>query len=310
MQTMTHFNTTPRSWLAFDLNVLRRIEFSSIVIPLCGNPAIGAYLKRSGIRVAANDPLRSNWIKGVAAIQNNGETLSDEDVNIVLEDAYVPGYKLNNPALRNWFNETDSWWFDNVRRNIDRLSSPFRQALAASITMSVGDYARSFTEDTLELRQPLSTVFRRLWTVQPDPVNNGQNNTCLNEEPDDFIARSQGDLMFLRLPSPVPNPQPDPSIWREEWIRTSSDFWPAFEEARNGKLGGPAETRSQYLRLLEQTLNIAGQFKHWAIAHVEGGAVSTQDIVDAVSRSREKVDAVYTKDFSELTGNKAVIVTA
>ena len=46
----------------------------------------------------------------------------------MLEDAYVPRYQLQNPALRNWFNETDAWWFDNVRQNIERLSSPVYQS--------------------------------------------------------------------------------------------------------------------------------------------------------------------------------------
>ena len=47
----------------------------------------------------------------------------------------------------------------------------------------------------------------------------------------------------------------------------------------------------------------------WALAHVEDGSISTQDIVETVGNIR-RVDAIYTKDFSELTGVKAVIVTA
>src|SRR4029079_18343998 len=113
---------------------------------------------------------------------------------------YVPRYKLNNQALRNWFNETDSWWFDNVRQNIDQLQTPVARAIAATIAMAAGDYVRTFTDDTMELRQPLSNVFRRLWTIQPEPVNNGQNNTCQNRNVDDFLAEARVDLMFLRLP--------------------------------------------------------------------------------------------------------------
>ena len=46
-----------------------------------------------------------------------------------------------------------------------------------------------------------------------------------------------------------------------------------------------------------------------AVAHVETGFISTQEIVDKISEVR-RVDTIYTKDFSELTGTKAVIVTA
>ena len=193
--------TVPASWLAFDLNILRRLDFKSVAMPFTNDPAIGLYLKRRRARVLANDLLQSAWTRAVAEIQNNGEKLSDDDINLVLEDVYIPRHRLNNAALRNWFSETDSWWFDNVRQNVDRLDSPFKVAIAAYLAMAVGDYVLSFTDDTLEFRQPLSTVYRRLWTIFPEPVNNGQNNNCQNKTPDEFIAESYTDLMFLRLPS-------------------------------------------------------------------------------------------------------------
>ena len=304
---------TPDGWLAFELNVLRRIDFKSIALPFTGEPTLGAYLKRREVRVLANDLLQSSWTKAVAAIQNNSEKLSDDDVNNVLEDVYIPRHKLHNPALRTWFNETDSWWFDNVRQNLDRLQSPFAFAVAASLAMAVGDYVMSFTADTLELRQPLSTVFRRLWTILPEPVNNGQNNSCQNKNPNDFIAETSfADLMFLRLPTSASTHAHGISnkvMWREEWLRGGDDFWNDVETARNGKLGMPVETKSQYLRLLEETLKTASHINNWAIAHVETGFISTQDLVEVIGRIR-RVETIYTKDFSELTGTKAVIITA
>jgi hypothetical protein len=303
---------TPRSWLAFELNVLRRLEFKSAALPFTGSPKLGTYLKHTDVRVLANDPLQSAWTRALAAIQNNGEKLTDEDVNLVLEDVYVPGNRLHNPALRNWFSETDSWWFDNVRRNLEKLQSPFAFATAASLVMSVGDYALSFADDTRDLRQPLSNVFRRLWIAQPEPFNNRQNNGCQNKGAEDFIAESPADLMFLRLPAAGSGGRtatPDKSVWREEWLRGGDDFWPAFEAARHGKLGGPVETKSQYLKILSEALTTATHIKTWAIAHVEGGLVSTQEIVNVISGIR-RVDTIYTKDFSELTGTRAVIITA
>src|SRR5687768_9892228 len=146
----------PQSWLAFELNILRRLDFRSATLPFTGDPTLGSYLKRRDVRVLANDLLQSTWTKAVATIQNNGEKLSDADVNTVLEDVYIPRHKLTNTALRSWFSETDSWWFDNVRQNLDKLESPFAFAIGASVAMAVGDYVLSFTEETHELRQPLS----------------------------------------------------------------------------------------------------------------------------------------------------------
>ncbi len=302
----------PKSWLAFDLNVLRRMKFASAALPFSDQPALGAYLKRSNVRVLANDPMQSVWTRAFAEIANNGDRLSDDEVNLVLEDAYVPGYRHHNLALATWFNETDSWWFDNVRRNIDRLQSPMSRAIASSIAISVGDYVLSFKEETRELRQPLSTVYRRLWSIRPEPFNNGESNTCYNKNADDFIAETPADLLFLRLPAAHAQGTRGylgRAAWREEWLRGGSDFWPDFEAAMAGKLGAATETKSQYLHLLEETLRRASHIKNWAVAHVESGFIQTQDIVDTISGVR-RVDTVYTKDFSELTGAKAVIITA
>jgi len=303
---------TPRSWLAFELNVLRRLDFRTVSIPFTASPVLGMMLKRYDARVLANDPLQSAWTRALAAIQNNGETLSDDDINTVLDDVYVPGNKLHNAALRNWFSETDSWWFDNVRRNLEKLQSPFAFAMAASLVMSVGDYVLSFSEETRELRQPLSKVYRRLAAVRPETFNNRQNNLCQNKGVEQFIAESPADLMFLRLPaagSGGRTASPDKAVWREEWLRGGDEFWPAFEETRQGKLGGPSETKSQYLKVFGEALSTASHIKTWAVAHVEGGLVSTQEIVNVIAGIR-RVETIYTKDFSELTGTRAVIITA
>ena len=70
----------PKSWLAFELNVLRRLKFESIALPFSGEPNLGAYLKRSNVRVLANDFLPSLYAKSLAQIQNNGERLSEAEV--------------------------------------------------------------------------------------------------------------------------------------------------------------------------------------------------------------------------------------
>ncbi len=303
---------SPKSWLAFDLNVLRRMKFASAALPFADQPALGAYLKRSNIRVLANDSMQSAWTRCFAEIANNNEKLSDEEVSLVLDDAYVPGYRLHNQALANWFSEIDSWWFDNVRRNIDRLQSQMSRSIASSIAISVGEYVLSFKEDTRELRQPLSTVYRRLWSIRPEPFNNGETNSCSNKNADDFISETPSDLMFLRLPASHAQGTRGylgRGAWREEWLRGGSDFWYDFESSMAGKLGAVTETKSQYLHLLEATLRKASHIKNWAVAHVESGFIQTQDIVDTIGEIR-RVDTIYTKDFSELTGAKAVIITA
>jgi hypothetical protein len=308
---MTDQQRIPRSWLAFEQNVLGRFELDTVALPFTADPALGLFLKRRGAQVLANDLLQSAWTHAVATIQNNSERLTDDDVNIILDDAYVPGNKLRNSSLRGWFSETDAWWFDNVRTNLDRIQSPLAFAIAAGLAIAVGNYVLSFDDETRELRQPLSNVYRRLWTTFPEPVNNGRNNNCQNKPANAFISECVAELMFLRLPISGIGGRgfPEKAVWQEEWLRCGNDFWDELRNAQRGNLGMPVETKSQYLHLLGETLQRAAHIKSWAIAHVENAFVSTQELIEAIS-ARRSVEAIYTKDFSELTGTKAVIITA
>ena len=306
-------DSTSGGWLAFELSVIKRLKFASILFPFTYKPDLGNYLKHWGVKVLANDPLSSVYMESLARIGNNGVTLSENDVALVLEDAYVPQYRLNNPALRNWFGETDSWWFDNVRANIERLSSPISRAVALSLGLKVGSYVFSFDEETRELRRPLSKVYERLWSLLDEPVNNGIDNQCSNVMANNFTAENYPDLFFLKLPPVLRKSMKESlgkSAWREEWVHGNDGFWDDLERSFGGRLGSPVQSKTQYLELIQNLLETAGHIPLWAIEHVEDGFISTQDIVAVLNKVRRAVDTIFTKDFSEFTGTRAVIITA
>ena len=309
MHTQGSANMGGMTWLGFELNVLRRLKFKSVALPLTGEPHLGHYLKRWDVRVAANDPAQWAWTKSVAFVENNSEVLTEDDVELVLADAYVPGNFFKNASLVSWFNETDAWWFDNVRSNIEKLESQYKRALALALGMAVGDYVFSFNLETRDLRQPLSltNVFRRLWRALPPPLNNRQRNSSTNQSARSFLAETYDtDLLFLRLPHP---PRATDSrnarviSWREDWLRQSR------ASQTQARLGATVETKEQYLRSLEDLLHIGAHIPQWAIAGISDGFVSSDELVETIGEAR-RIEAVYTKDFSELLGVKSVIVTA
>jgi len=301
-------------WLSFELGVLRRLTFSSVAFPFTGEPELALQLKRWKIRVATNDPMLWSYTKGIALIENHGERLSDEDLETLLDEAYVPREKLDNPTLLKWFNEADAWWFDNVRFNAEHLE-PFKRALALTAGMMVGDYVLSFNEQTRSLREPLSLskTFRLMLDCLPAIHDNTLRNRSTNQDVREFVAeRVHTDLMFLRLPVPVTQTSTarDPLIsWREEWLRGADDFWVELERERGAKLGSRVQSKQQYLGFVEDLLRTASHIETWAIAHTENGFISNEELVEKISRVR-KVEAVYTKDFSDLLGVRASLVVA
>jgi len=304
--------TFPNGWLNFDLSVLRRLRFASIAFPFTGEPNLCVQLKRWKVRIAANDPMNWSFTKALALVENESERLSETDLDAILDDAYVPRDRLDNPALRNWFNESDTWWFDNVRFNVERLENDYKRALGLTLGMMVGDYVLSFNNENRHLREPfsLSRLFTDFANGIAAPFDHSLRSKATKQDVRAFVAeRRNTDLLFLRLPTSMQGESGYSFAWREEWLQGGDDFWTDFERNRAGKLGARIQSKQQYLGLVEDLLHTAAHLPAWAIAHTENGFISTDELVETINRVR-KVDAIYSKDFSDLLGVRAAIITA
>jgi hypothetical protein len=301
-------------WLGFELGVLRRLKFESVALPFTGEPELIVRLKSWRVRVAANDPMVWSYTKALALVENNTEKLREPHLEMLLDDAYIPREKLGNPALLKWFNETDAWWFDNVRFNAEHLE-PYKRALALTAAMMVGDYVLSFNEQTRSLRQPLalSDTFRTMLASLPEPHDNSMRNKTTNQDVRSFVAeRHHTDLLFLRLPTPLTQTATtrDPiESWREEWLRGGDDFWLDLERSQKARLGSRVQSKQQYLGFVEDLVRTASHIPTWAIAHTENGFISNEELVDKVNRVR-KVSTIYSKDFSDMLGVRASLIVA
>jgi hypothetical protein len=301
-------------WLAFELGVLRRLQFTSIALPFTGETNLAVRVKRWDVRVATNDPMLWSHTKALAVIENNSVRLDEGDLEALLDEAYVPHEKLSNPTLLKWFNESDAWWFDNVYNHAQHLE-PYKRAVALTAGMMTGDYVLSFNEETRRLRKPLSLsdMFRRLLACVPEPQDNGKRNQSTNQDVRNFVAeRHHTDLLFLRLPAPMtrgPAARDPLFSWREEWLRGSDEFWLDFERGRQARLGSPVQSKQQYLGFVEDLLRTASHIPAWAIAHTENGFISNDELVEKISRVR-KVASIYSKDFSDLLGVRASVIIA
>ena len=69
------------------------------------------------------------------------------------------------------------------------------------------------------------------------------------------------------------------------------------------------QSKKQYLGFVEDLLHTAAHIPAWAIAHTENGFISNDELVEKVSRVR-KVASIYSKDFSDLLGVRASIISA
>jgi hypothetical protein len=286
-----------KSLLAFEASVLRQIQFSTIAIPFTGEAKLDWYLKAWGKRIFSNDARA--WAATVArAMVESTETLSEETITQLLTDIYIPGTRLTNSHLRRWFSETDAWWMDNLRRNIETLEDDKLRAQACLLGLETGDYALSFSDETADLRRPLTTVFWRLagrFTIGALPH---AQNRSYNYQPLDFIRNVRSDLLFLNLPASHQEKTGAParSEWRECWVKglaaDAEDFAQPFPAS---------QSKQTYLLKVDKMLSVGAHIKKWAIACQESGLVSAREINELVKEHRN-VRATYSKDVTEVAG--------
>jgi HD domain-containing protein len=283
-----------KTLLGFEASVLRQIEFRSIAIPFCGWGRLDLYLKMWGKHILANDSRA--WAGAVARATVEAKIpLSEDQVARALEDVYVPGAKLNNSGLRRWFSETDAWWMDNLRRNIEALDDESLRAQAITIGLMTGDYALSFNDETRELRRPLTTVFWRLAGRAFLGAAGHPHNRSYNLPPDEFIKHARADLLYLNLPA-VNAAQSGAEArgeWRESWVRGSAGADAAEHAA--------PQSKSSYLASTEKLLRAASNIKVWAIEYQEIGLATASELIELIKAHRP-VRATYSKDLTEVVG--------
>ena len=287
-----------KALLGFQASVLRQIEFRSIAIPFLNEVRLDWYLKAWGKLIFANGP--SAWAGTVAraTVEAAGE-LGEDIIGRILEDVYVPGVKLANLGLRRWFGETDAWWMDNLRRNIDALDDELTHAQALTLGLQTGDYALSFNAETRELRRPLTTVFWQLGGRAVAGPTAHPHNRSFNQPADDFIKHARADLLYLNLPSSRNSGGgvEARSEWREAWVSGS----PRAEVDRATPPAVLPQSRQSYLASIDRLLRPASHFKTWAVECHEPGLATAQDIVDLIKEYRP-VRATYSKDVTEVAG--------
>jgi hypothetical protein len=295
-QKWTSSRYNKKSLLGFEASVLRQIEFRSIAIPFCNLSRLDWYLKAWGKLIFANDPRA--WAGTAArAMVEAREPLSEDHIMRVLEDVYVPGAKLANPELRRWFGETDAWWMDNLRRNIDALEDETLRAQAMVLGMKTGDYALSFDEETRDLRRPLTTVFWRLAGRAFIGPAGHLHNRGYNLPAEDFLKRARADLLYMSLP--IAHTQASGAEaraeWRESWVRQATG------EGNAKQLMAAPQSKQAYLALIDRLLRSGSHIRTWAIGYQEIGLASASDIVELIKEYRS-VRATYSKDLTEVAG--------
>lgn len=197
-----------------------QLQFDSVLDVFGGTGAVSHMFKNGGKQVIYNDLLAFNWNIGLALIENSEQTLTDEEIGLVVQPQ--PG--MNYPTFIQetfkdiYFTDNENSWLDYVVYNIDHLlENPYKQALArfalfqaciikrpynlfhrANLYMRTAKVQRSFGNKTT-WDTPFETHFRNFIKEANAAVfNNGRSNQAV--QVDAFSAPTGCDLVYIDPP--------------------------------------------------------------------------------------------------------------
>ncbi|KKQ12286.1 MAG: Adenine-specific DNA methylase [Candidatus Moranbacteria bacterium GW2011_GWE1_36_7] len=104
----------------------------SVLDAFSGGGSVAYQAKRKGLKVVCNDILSVNYFLTKALIENSSEILTDSDVETIFKGTPLKGFMYKNYSEIYFFPE-ECMELDLYRKNIEKLSSEFKKALAISL---------------------------------------------------------------------------------------------------------------------------------------------------------------------------------
>lgn len=199
--------------------VIKGLKFHTVLDAFGGTGSVAYMLKEKGKRVTYNDILKFNYYIGLALIENDEITLSDEDVRFLLtrhNDVAYPTF-ITDTFKDIYYTDEENRWIDMVVTNIKSMNNIYKQAMAYFALFQACIIKRPFNlfhRKNLYLRfakvkrgfgnkSTWDTHFEIHFRKFVEEVNNavffnGQENRALNL--DVFDIEGNFDLVYIDTP--------------------------------------------------------------------------------------------------------------
>lgn len=196
-------------------------DATNVLDAFAGSQSIAYMFKQLGKRVATNDFLNCNNLIGKALIENPGDTLGREDLEILFSANSNPSeFNLMEELFANlFFLPEEAAFADSFRSNIKSLNNKYKEALALSVMcrsmtrkVTMGHFAHTqalvYAADPARVKRnrslirPLKDIFKELLPEYNAAVfDNTKNNKSYNENILELLPRLNDiDLVYFDPP--------------------------------------------------------------------------------------------------------------
>jgi len=291
-------------------------DSKSIFDAFCGGCSISYTSKKRGMKVITNDILKINYLLAKSLIENKNDTLTDKDISIIFSGRPIKGFVYKNYANILFFSE-ECMELDLYRKNIDKLSSDYKKAIAFSLLrrsmIRKMPYSR-FNLTWAKIKQLRDEEFsyehykrKRSYHNQSfkfhflDNLNeynsaifdNKQNNLAYNNDIFSILKKIKTDIIYL-----------DPPYTGT--MNNYFGFYGFIDEYIKSKKIKPFNNnfidKSKSLFLFDKLFSNLSNYKYWILSYNNNSYPSKKELIKIISKYSSDIKIIEKKHNYKITG--------
>lgn len=281
-----------------------------------GGCSVSFEAKKRGYEIVCNDILKINYLIGKALVENSKVQLSKEDVDVIFSGIPVKGFIYKNYSNVFFFPD-ECMELDLYRNNIEKLSDPYKQALALVLlrramirkmpysrfnipfkkikqlrneTYSYAKYGRRRAYHNESFRKHF---LDNLIEYNNAVFDNGKNNRAYNDDLFNLIAKVDADLIYL-----------DPPYTGT--MNNYFGFYGFLDDFVNLKIGKPFKNnfvdKKISLLLFERLFSKLKKYKYWILSYNNSSYPERDILINLIRKFATDVVIIEKEHNYQITG--------
>ena len=289
---------------------------NSIFDAFSGGSSIGYESKKRGYQTISNDILKINYFLSKSLIENNKETLNDEDLNIIFTGKPIKGFMYKNYSEVFFFPE-ECMELDLYRKNINKLSSEYKKSIAFTLIRRAMvrkmpysrfnlnwekikqlrdeeySYAKYKRKRAYHNESIQSHFIKNLADYNNAIFNNDKNNKVYNDDVFNLLNEVNADIIYL-----------DPPYTGT--MNNYFGFYGLIDEYIHSKKLKPFKNnfidKKSSLALFDKLFSNLSNFKYWFLSYNNNSYPSKDELINIISQYSKDIQVIEKPHNYKVTG--------
>ena len=291
-------------------------DASSVLDAFSGGSSIGYEAKKRDYRVFSNDVLKINYFLAQSLIENNGETLDENDLETIFSGKPKKGFMYKNYGEVFFFND-ECMELDLYRSNIEKLSSNYKKTIAFTLIRRAMIRKMPYSRFNLnwdkikQLRDEeysyekykrkrayhnesfKAHFLQNLEAYNAAIFDNKKENIAYNEDVFDLVEKISADIIYL-------DPPYTGTMNNYHGFYSLVDEYIASKKVK--AFPNNFTKKASALELFDKLFSKLENFKYWFLSYNNNSYPSKDELIEIISRYSKNIEVIEKPHNYQITG--------